>query len=199
MSNLHNERYDEIKSLLKKSRMLMEQTTDEAPPNIAADIEKRIDQDNQEYETANDVDTDNNNEDSDRQPTAKDKVQKYRISGGILALHGKSKTDTDITTDDKLAFQETMDEFVSEVSDLANFGPIHVYSNNVEWSGKIVDFDLTFKFRIGESNGIYISGDVIQVDENFLDTINKLQTYYQKFKSKWSKVIASRKKTSVNK
>ena len=56
MSNLHNERYDEIKTLLKKSRMLMEQTTDEAPPNIAMDIEKKIDQDtgqyNQKYETA---------------------------------------------------------------------------------------------------------------------------------------------------
>ena len=125
--------------------------------------------------------------------------QAYRISGGILIIHGNKKSDVELTSDEKSIFQETMDEFVSEVSDLANFGPIHVYSNNVEWSGKIVDFDLTFKFRIGESNGIYISGDVIQVDENFLDTINKLQTYYQKFKSKWSKVIASRKKTSVNK
>ena len=125
--------------------------------------------------------------------------QAYRISGGILIIHGNKKSDVELTSDEKSIFQETMDEFVSEVSDLANFGPIHVYSNNVEWSGKIVDFDLTFKFRIGESNGIYISGDVIQVDENFLDTINKLQTYYQKFKSKWSKVIASRKKTRVNK
>ena len=42
MSNLHNERYDEIKSLLKKSRMLMEQDTQ---INMAADIESRIDQD----------------------------------------------------------------------------------------------------------------------------------------------------------
>ena len=93
MSNLHNERYDEIKSLLKKSKMLMEQTTDEAPPNIAADIEKKIDQDNQEYETADDDIKDNNDV-----PTSKDRVQKYRISGGIMALHGKNKTDTDITT-----------------------------------------------------------------------------------------------------
>ena len=177
MSNLHNERYDEIKSLLKKSRMLMEQTTDEAPPNIAADIEKRIDQDNQEYETANDVDTDNNNEDSDRQPTAKDKVQKYRISGGILALHGKSKTDTDITTDDKLAFQETMDEFVNEVSDLVDFNTLNVYPNNVDWSGKIIDSDLDFTFTIGENSGIYVDGEMLKVDENFLELLNKLQQY----------------------
>jgi hypothetical protein len=195
MSNLHNERYDEIKSLLKKSRMLMEQTTDEASPNIAMDIEKKIDQDTgqddtQEYETANE-DGDNKEEVS----SAKDRTQRYRISGGILALHGKNKTDTDITTDDKLAFQETMDEFVEEVSDLVDFNTLNVYPNNVDWSGKIIDEDIDFTFTIGENSGIYINGDMLKVDEDFLETINKLQQYYQKFKSKWSRILASRKKT----
>ena len=36
-----------------------------------------------------------------------------------------------------------------------------------------------------------------QVDENYLDFINKLQTFYEKFKSKWAKVIAERKKTKT--
>ena len=121
--------------------------------------------------------------------------QGYRISGGLLVLHGNSTQDVELTTDDKKNFQETMDEFVSEVSDLVNFGQLNVYQNNVDWSGKIVDFDLDFYFTIGESNGIYISGDMVKVDENFLDGINKLQTFYEKFKSKWAKVIASRKKT----
>jgi hypothetical protein len=170
--------------------MLMEQITDEAPPNIAADIEQKIDQDNQEYETADDDIEDNNDE-----PTSKDKVQKYRISGGILALHGKGKTDTDITTDDKLAFQETMDEFVNEVSDLVDFNTLNVYPNNVDWSGKIIDEDIDFTFTIGEDSGIYINGDMVKVDNDFLDLINKLQQYYQKFKSKWSRILASRKKT----
>jgi hypothetical protein len=170
--------------------MLMEQTTDEAPPNIAADIEKKIDQDNQEYETADDDIKDNNDV-----PTSKDRVQKYRISGGIMALHGKNKTDTDITTDDKLAFQETMDEFVNEVSDLVDFNTLNVYPNNVDWSGKIIDEDIDFTFTIGEDSGIYINGDMVKVDNNFLDLINKLQQYYQKFKSKWSRILASRKKT----
>ena len=125
--------------------------------------------------------------------------QGYRISGGLLVLHGNSTKDTELNTDDKKNFQETMDEFVSEVSDLTNFGQLNVYDNNVDWSGKIVDFDLDFYFSIGESNGIYVSGDMVKVDENFLDTINKLQTFYEKFKSKWAKVLASRKKTQPTK
>ena len=194
MSNLHNERYDEIKTLLKKSRMLMEQTTDEAPPNIAMDIEKKIDQDtgqyNQKYETAPE-----DGDDKEEVSSVKDKTQKYRISGGILALHGKNKTNTDITTDDKLAFQETMDEFVEEVSDIVDFNTLNVYPNNVDWSGKIIDKDIDFTFTIGENSGTYINGDMLKVDEDFLELINKLQQYYQKFKSKWSRILASRKKT----
>jgi hypothetical protein len=36
---------------------------------------------------------------------------------------------------------------------------------------------------------------MIKVDDEFMSMINKLQQYYQKFKSKWGKVLASRKKT----
>ena len=135
----------------------------------------------------------------DNEGKKSDFEQGYRISGGLLVLHGNSTKDTELNTDDKKNFQETMDEFVSEVSDLANFGQLNVYDNNVDWSGKIVDFDLDFYFSIGESNGIYVSGDMVKVDENFLDTINKLQTFYEKFKSKWAKVLASRKKTQPTK
>ena len=166
----------------------MEQNETDHQINVAKDIETKIDQDNSEYETSEDGN--NTNESS-----PKDKVQKYRISGGILSLHGKQKTDLDITTDDKLAFQETMDEFVQEVSDLVDFNTLNVYPNNIEWSGKIIDEDINFTFTIGENSGIYINADMTKVDEDFLELINKLQQYYQKFKSKWGKVLAGRKKT----
>jgi hypothetical protein len=170
--------------------MLLEQDTQD---NVAASIEQRIGQD-QEYETAvSDREDGDDIEDGERTPN--DKTQKYRISGGILALHGKNKDELDITSDEKIAFQESMDEFVNEVSDLVDFDTLNVYPNNVDWSGKIIDQDIDFTFTIGEDSGIYINGDMVKVDEDFLTMINKLQQFYQKFKSKWGKVLASRKKT----
>lgn len=121
--------------------------------------------------------------------------QSYRISGGILKISADDKKDTDLTTEDKRIFQETMDEFVGEVSDLVNFNSLNVYKNNVEWSGVVVDFDTEFYFTIGENNGIYVSNEMTQIDQNYLDFITKLQKFYEKFKSKWAKVIADRKKT----
>lgn len=195
--NIHQNRYDEIKDLLRKSKMILEQETNDyaysgeklGQPNLAKSIEDKI-QNDLDYETAE--------EDEVEGKSPSDKAQAYRISGGILVLHGKDEHDTDITTDDKIAFQETMDEFVEEVSDLVDFNELNVYPNNVEWSGKVIDYDLEFVFSIGETNGVYINGKMMKVSDDFLDFITKLKQYYDKFKSKWAKVLASRKKTPTN-
>jgi len=178
----------EDKQRIKKSYgMLSEQEVEDDSVTTKINPMKDIEQ-NIEYETAKD------GEEDDKESTP-EKKRAYRISGGILVLHGTDKTDTQLTTDDKIAFQESMDEFVSEVAEIVDFNKLNVYPNNVEWSGKIAEMDLEFFFSIGESKGVYINGTMIKLDDDFMEFITKLQTYYEKFKSKWSKVIATRKKT----
>ena len=184
MSRYHDDKYDEIKSLIKKSRFINEQ---DERVNIGRSIEDKI-KDDTEYETAEDPE---NNE----KKSPDDKVQKYKIGGGILAIHGKEKEKLQLTTDDKTAFMETMDEFIEDVSDLVDFNELNVYRNNVEWSGNIIDQDMDFIFTIGENNGIYINANAVKVDPEFLDMIGKLQKFYEKFKTRWSKIIAARKIT----
>ena len=186
MRGYYDRNFEDIRKLVKISRTINEQVSINKI-NIAKDIEDKISQDTDELETADS--TENQVE------TPDDKTQKYRISGGIIALHGKDKSDIEITTDEKIAFQETMDEFVEEVSDLVDFNELNVYSNSVEWSGKIIDEDVEFILTIGENSGIYIDGTNIKVDQEFLDLVSKMQQFYQKFKSKWSKILASRKRT----
>jgi len=196
-----NNKHDEIKKLLNASRtMLTNSRLTEDISQIRSQYgiitEQGVDltDDNvtKKYDVAQSVEDEIENDTESK----KDKQQGFRISGGILVLHGKEKTDLDLTVDEKTAFQETMDEFVSEVSDLVDFNKMNVYPNNVEWSGKLIEFDLDFFFSIGEENGIYIKGDMIKTDDEFLEMVEKLKTYYEKFKSKWSKILASRKKTS---
>jgi hypothetical protein len=175
---------DQFKTLLKRARVLMEQPE---ATNLAKSIENNIQGDNVEYEEAEkNVDTEN---------VKKDKSKTYRISGGLLTLHGKEKRDIELTTEEKTAFQETMDEFVSEVSDLSDFGVLNMYPNEVQWSGKVIDFDLEFFYSIGENNGVYINGDMIKLDDKLTELADKLTSFYEKFKSKWAKVISTRKKT----
>ena len=204
MGNSH----DEIKRLLKASRSLLSTTkinedihnirnqygliSEDAnltsKINLGKSIEDEIEDDEDKYETAN-------SSNDDDEETKDDKQQAYRISGGVLVLHGKDQTDLELTTDEKIAFQETMDEFIAEVSDLVDFNKLNVFSQNVEWSGKIIDYNVEFYYSIGEENGVYIEGDMMKCDDEFLEFLNKLKVYYDKFKSKWSKVIGARKKT----
>lgn len=203
-----NNSYDEIKNLLKSSRNMLggqkalkesreqlvklglinEQSIGDStiinaksdqPDNIGGSIETEIDDDTEKRE--------------------KDKQQAYRISGGILVMHGKKQIDLELTTEEKIAFQETMDEFIQEVSELVDFFPLNVYMNNVEWSGKVIDQDLEFFYSIGESSGVYINGDMIKLNEDFMDFVQKLSAYYNKFKAKWARVLANRKKTEPTK
>ena len=169
--------YDEIKSLLKISKMLMEQAT---VNNLAKSIEDKIEDDST---------------DIDPEVVKKDKSKTYRISGGLLTLHGKDKKDLLLTIDEKQSFQETMDEFVTDVSDLSDFGVLNVYENSAQWSGKILDADIEFFYSIGEENGVYINGDMIKLDQTLVELIGKLTSFEEKFKSKWAKVISLRKKT----
>jgi hypothetical protein len=198
-----NNSHDEIKQLLEASRkllnnetinedirkqygLLIEQGVDLTDNNVTSKINvtKSV-KDKIDYDTAEDGEEESED----------DKKQAYRISGGLLVLHGKDQTDLELTTDEKIAFQETMDEFVADVSDMADFNKLNVYTNNVEWSGTLIEFDIEFFFSIGEENGVYINGEMLKVDDEFLNLIGKLKNYYEKFKSKWAGVLASRKKT----
>jgi hypothetical protein len=198
-------KHDEIKNLLKVSRNLISQND----KNLMEDIKKikkrygiitedvkfkeestgddNIDRVNVPSSVETEIDF--NEEPKD------DKQQSYRISGGILTMHGKNQKELQITTLDKQSFQDTMDEFVQEVSDMVDFKPLNVYADSVEWSGKLIEFDMDFMFRIGETNGIYINSQMVKVDQEFDSVIEKLRQYYEKFKSKWAKVVAQRKRT----
>jgi len=204
MSNSH----DEIKKLLKASREMLSTKesikenneilkkynllTEQGINLTSGNITKKIDV---AKSIEDDIEDDIDFEEEDMEPSKTDKKQGYRISGGLLVIHGKDKSDLELTTDEKIAFQETMEEFVNEVSDLVDFNKLNLYPNNVEWSGRIIDFDLEFFMSIGEESGIYINGDMIKTDEKFLELIGKIKSYYEKFKSKWAKILAQRKKT----
>jgi hypothetical protein len=55
---------------------------------------------------------------------------------------------------------------------------------------------MDFMYRIGETNGVYVDSEMVKVDQEFDMMIDKLRTFYEKFKSKWAKILANKKKTT---
>lgn len=187
-------RYDEIKNLVSLTKKALSKNLNEDYNHILnkhgllteAPIEKET-----EYETA---DTEGK---EDEKIVKTDKTRTFKISGGVISIHGKDKADLQLTYDEKTAFQETMDEFRTEVSELVDFNKLNVYEDNVEWSGKISEMELEFFFSVNETDGLYINGNMMKIDDDYLELVEKLKKFYQKFKERWSKIIASRKTTNL--
>lgn len=178
MGKIINEN-DFLRSMVKKTRVLLEQELSY-----------------KDY--GQDTNSDEFNDQRDDELKPEEKRKEYTISGGKIIVHGYDDNDLDLTDEEKSSFQETMDEFVEQVTDLVDFNPLHIYENNIEWSGKMVTFDLEYFYTLGENTGVYLNGQMIKVDDDFIDMTNKLRQYYKTFTSKWAKVIGSRKKTEGN-
>ena len=128
----------------------------------------------------------------------KEKTKQYTISSGKLVIHAERESDLNLTGEEKNSYQETMDDFLEQVSDLVDYRPLQLYKNNVEWGGRLIKEDLDFFFSLGESNGVFVSGNMVRVDNDFVETIEKLRSFYEIFSAKWANVLASRKVTDTD-
>ena len=175
--NFVDHKYDDMKSMLDKVRLLNEQAEGE-------------------------VETATQDEDEPRErPTVEEELTKeYTVSGGKIIVHGASEQDLVLTDEEQSSFQETMEQFAEEVSDMAQFHPLNIYKNNVEWSGDLLRFDVRFYYSIAEVEGTYIgNANMIKVDNKFMEVLGKVKSFYNTFESKWAKVLADRRTTEVEK
>jgi|10_taG_2_1085330.scaffolds.fasta_scaffold00691_16 hypothetical protein len=164
--------YDEMKVFLSRARALVEQDTRSDSEELEIDIEDKRE---------------------------KEKTKEYTISSGKLVIHAYDESELNLTDDEKTTYQETMDDFIEQVSDLVDYEPLNLYKNDVEWGGVLIKYDTQFIFSLGESNGIFITCKMARVDEEFTDTLEKLKSFYKIFSSKWAKVLANRKSTETEK
>jgi hypothetical protein len=188
--------YDEIKMLVEASRRALagnmnKSNTTDIRKQYGLLTEQNV-EDTKEIDIEDVKTTEEPEKDSDDTVIKKDKQKAYRIINNIIILHGKTKADLQLTTDEKNALTSSVDEFRTDVAELTDFGDLNVYPENVEWNGKILELDLEFFFSINEPNGLYVKSDMVKIDQNYMGMIAKLQSYYEKFKTKWSKIVASR-------
>jgi hypothetical protein len=192
-------KYDEIQSLLNASRRalggnLQESQNRDILKKYSLLTEQTIEKElSQEFEEDKKDETEKKDSEDIGKP--KDKQKMFKIQGNVLVLHGNEKSDIQLTTDEKNAFIESVDEFRTNVAELVEFDKMNVFPENVEWKGKILELNLNFFYTINEPHGIYLNGDMVKINEEYLEIVGKLQSNYEKFKTKWGKIVSSRQKT----
>lgn len=168
--------YDELKYFLKKSKFLLEQAEPKRD-DIGQSIEKNIETDTKKKSNYS---------------------QGYMVSGNPIVIHGNSAREVKLTVFEKNNFLDSIKQFKDEVTNLVEFSPMRIYNNSVEWSGKVINFNLTFIYIVGEDEGVYINGELLKLDDDMATFLAKLKDYYSKFNQKWGSVLSERKKRELS-
>lgn len=93
---------------------------------------------------------------------------------------------------DDAELKEEEDKFRQTVHNRVKFNKFKLYpaSQNVEWSGDFTDSRMEWNYSLDDSRGVYITSDLLQLDDDTLDVIKKLVGYYKAWSDDWATRIA---------
>ena len=57
---------------------------------------------------------------------------------------------------------------------------------NVEWGGEFQDSKLQWFYSLDDTNGLYISCELLRLDDDTLDRIKKLAGFYDNWANEWA-------------
>ena len=88
--------------------------------------------------------------------------------------------------------KEEEKKFRSTVSPRVEFKKFFIYpkASNVEWSGKFTDSDVEWVYSLDDSDGVYISGDLLRLNDSMMENLKKLTGYYQTWSNEWANKVA---------
>jgi len=83
-------------------------------------------------------------------------------------------------------------KFKDVISPRVKFNPLMVYpkTGNVEWSGEFQDSKLEWFYSLDDTNGIYITTNLLRLDSDTLDRVKKLAGFYDNWANEWANKVA---------
>lgn len=93
---------------------------------------------------------------------------------------------------DESELREEEDKFRQTVHNRVKFNKFKLYpaSQNVEWGGEFTDSRMEWNYSLDDSRGVYMTSELLQLDDDTLDVIKKLVGYYKAWSDDWATRIA---------
>ena len=173
--------YDEIKGMLSKVRKL------QAMPKYG------IIQEQHHYPEG---EMDNNpaaGNQMTQEPQDKGDEDLAVINNVDVEIHSEDPEDRVLKDEEKNTISQLIDDFRTEVSEIAEFYGLHIYPDTAVLNGKITDKGLNFTFEAGNENGALISTSMLKIDNESLDIINKLGKFGIKFSNTINDLLVNRR------
>jgi hypothetical protein len=113
-----------------------------------------------------------------------------------VEIKTNSSDDADLILQDseKTAISQLIDNFKQQVSQIADFNPgITMTPDQIRFDGTLTDQDISFVFIAGKDSGVYINADMLKLEQDVANELEKLAKFQETFETAMNPLIQDRK------
>ena len=115
------------------------------------------------------------------------------INNVDVQLNSTDKQDLKVSDTDKNAISQLIDGFSQQVSQIVEFDPgMTINQNQIRLDGYLPDEDIHFVFIAGQESGIYINAEMLKLEQNVANILEKLAKFDEVFKTSMEPLLKER-------
>ena len=135
--------------------------------------------------------------DSDVNPSLESSKEQYDdvdvINDVEVKVLSTDKEDIELKDEERNTISQLIDNFRQQVSQLADLNPgLTITENQIRLDGIMPVSEISFVFIIGEDNGLYFNGDMLNIEQETLDMFDKLLKFKPTFISEMEPLLRTR-------
>jgi hypothetical protein len=116
-------------------------------------------------------------------------------------INSSDGNDLVLNDNEKTAISQVVDNFMSQVSQIVEFEPgVTINEKQIRLDGKLTDDDIDFVIIAGDGRGLYINADMLKLEEETIEILDKLIKFEEVFKTAMETLINQRQRNiGINK
>jgi hypothetical protein len=127
------------------------------------------------------------------QPTQDMKDDVLVINDVDVKMLSNDDADMKLMDDQKNEISGLIDNFRQQVSQIVEFEPgFTITPDQIRLDGKLTDEDINFVFIAGKEGGAYINAEMLKLEQNVANVLEKLAKFNETFKSAIEPLITQR-------
>jgi hypothetical protein len=111
-----------------------------------------------------------------------------------IKMNSSDEADLTLQDSEKTAISQLIDNFKQQVSQIADFTPgITIAPDQIRLDGSLTDQDVSFVFIAGKESGAYINADMLKLEQDVANELEKLAKFQETFETAMNPLIQERK------
>ena len=132
-------------------------------------------------------------EQEETQPEQSMKDDVLVVNDVDVKMNSTDDADMKLMDEQKKEISGLIDNFRQQVSQIVNFEPgFSIFPDQIRLDGTLTDEDIKFVFIAGKDGGAYINAEMLKLEQNVANMLEKLAKFNEVFKSAMEPIISQR-------